>query len=176
VDWLVGVDWDRILVPTTPLLEIVLRGSLVYLALFGLLRLVLKREAGGLGVADLLVVVLLADASQNALVDDYASIPDGLLLVATLVFWSHALNWLGYRFPGAERVLRPDPLPLVRDGRLLRRNLRKELLTEGELMTQLRLQGVDRLAEVKQACMEADGRISVVVAGPTPAMSERRAG
>lgn len=92
MDRMLGVDWRRLVVPATLLLATVPRGSLVYRARFGLLSLGLKREAGGLGVADLLVVVLLADAAQNALVDDDTSIPEGLLLVGTLVFWCHALN------------------------------------------------------------------------------------
>lgn len=63
---IVGVEWAKMLIPDTPLLEIFLRGSIVYLALFFLLRVVLKRESGTLGITDLLVVVLIADAAQNA--------------------------------------------------------------------------------------------------------------
>ncbi|MEA2524734.1 MAG: hypothetical protein QOF01_5460 [Thermomicrobiales bacterium] len=162
MDWIVGVDWGHVFGFDTPLLETMLRGSIVYLGLFALLRIVVKRESGALGVTDLLVVVLLADAAQNAMVDDYASVPDGLLLVGTIVFWSYALNWLGYRYPRAQRLIRPGPLPLVRDGRLLLGNLKQELLTEGELMSQLRLQGYDDLGLIAAAYMEGDGRISVI--------------
>ena len=161
-DWLFNVDWAHVFVPDTPLLEIVVRGTAMYLALFLLLRLVLKRETGAIGISDLLVVVLIADAAQNGLADNYSSIPDGLILVLTIVFWSWALNWLGFRFRLFQRLVHPDPLPLVRDGRLLRRNLEKELITEGELMSQLRLQGVDNIADVSAAYMEGDGRISVI--------------
>ncbi len=162
MDRLVGVDWRHAFVPDTPLLEIVLRGSVMYLALFGLLRLVLKRESGAVGLTDLLVVVLIADAAQNGMADDYASIPDGILLVATILFWAHALNWLGYRVPAVGRLVHPQPLPLVEDGRMLRRNMRRELVTEEELRSQLRLQGCDDLAAVARAYMEGDGRISVI--------------
>jgi uncharacterized membrane protein YcaP (DUF421 family) len=157
-----GVDWANVLLPQTPLLEIIVRGSVTYLALFALLRLVLKRETGAVGMTDLLVVVLIADAAQNAMADDYRSVPDGIILVVTLVFWSWALNWLGYHFPLIQRLVHPPPLPLVRDGRMLRRNMAQELITEDELMSQLRLQGVDDLAQVAAANMEGDGRISVV--------------
>jgi uncharacterized membrane protein YcaP (DUF421 family) len=167
-DWLFTVDWEHVFVPNTPLLEIILRGTTMYLGLFALLRLVLKRESGAVGITDLLVVVLLADAAQNGLADDYRSIPDGLLLVTTIIFWSWALNWLGFRFPVFQGMIHPAPLTLVRDGRLLRRNLEKELITEGELMSQLRLQGVDNVGEVSAAYMEGDGRISVIQQnGPT---------
>src|SRR5262245_18723861 len=96
-------------------------------------------------MADLLVVVLIADAAQNAMSANYVSVPDGILLVATIVSWSYCLDWLGCRFPRLQRFLRPPPLPLVRDGRLLRHNLRRELVSEEELMSQLREQGVEDL-------------------------------
>ena len=163
MELLVGVDWEKLFVPSTPLLETVLRGTLMYLALFLLMRFVLQRETGALGLADLLVVVLLADAAQNGLADDYSSIPDGVLLVSTILFWSYALNWLGYRVPSFERLLHPAPMPLVRNGRLLRKNMERELVTEEELMSQLRLQGVDDLGEVKAVHMEGDGRFSVIL-------------
>ncbi len=159
---LIGVDWGKVLLPDTPLLEIFVRGSVLYLAIFFLLRVVLKRESGGMGITDLLVIVLIADAAQNAMADDYSSIPDGILLVATIVFWSYALNWLGHRFPRIERFIHPEPLPLIKDGRMLPERMREELVTEEELKSQLRLQGVEDPAEVKAAYMEGDGRISVI--------------
>ena len=162
-DWLVGADWGGVFRPDAPVLEIVVRGSVVYLALFALLRFVLKREAGTLAITDLLVVVLIADAAQNAMADDYRSLPDGLLLVATIVFWSYALDWLGFRFPRLRPLVRPRPLPLVKDGRMLRQNMRRELVTEDELMSQLRLHGCDDVSRVKEAYMEGDGRISVIL-------------
>jgi len=163
MDWLVGVDWRHALLPDTPLLEIFLRGTLTYLAIFALLRIIIKREAGGqVAYADVLVLVLIADAAQNAMAGNYNSVPDGVLLVATILFWSYALDWLGYHVPALRRLLRPAPLPLVRDGAMLRRNMRRELITEEELMSQLRQSGAEDLAEVKLAVMESDGSISVV--------------
>ena len=145
-----------------PILEIILRGSLVYLVIFVLLRFVLKRVAGTLTIGDLLIIVLIADASQNAMSAGYTSITDGLILVATIIFWTYALDWLAYHFPRFESLLHPPPLPLVRDGQMLARNMRRELITVDELMSHLREQGVKDLKEVKTAAMEGDGRISVV--------------
>ncbi len=162
MDWLIDVDWRKLFVPETPILEIVVRGSLVYVGLFALMRFVLKREAGALGPSDLLVVVLIADAAQNAMADDYRSLPDGLLLVAVILFWAQAINWLGFRSPRFERMLKPPGMALVRDGRMLRKNMAKELITEGELWAQLRLQGVDDLTQVKAAYVEPNGRVSVI--------------
>jgi uncharacterized membrane protein YcaP (DUF421 family) len=156
------LNWKQIFDPTVPLAEIFLRGTIVYLSLFILLRLVLKREAGTLAITDLLVVVLIADAAQNAMAAEYHSITEGLVLVATLVFWSYTLDWLGYQFPRVRRLVHPPPLPLVKDGRLLRRNMRQELITEEELMSQCRQQGVSDLCDVRAAYMEGDGHISVI--------------
>jgi uncharacterized membrane protein YcaP (DUF421 family) len=159
------VDWHSVFVPKTPLLEIVVRGTLVYLALFLLLRLILKRQSGTIGVTDLLVVVLIADAAQNAMAGGYTSVPDGLILVTTIIFWSYALDWAGYRFPRLGRFIHPPPLELVRDGQILWRNLRRELITLDELKSQLRQQGLEDVGQVRRAFMEGDGRISVVSRG-----------
>jgi len=156
------LNWKQIFVPGVPLLEIFLRGTIVYLSLFALLRLVLKREAGTLAITDLLVVVLIADAAQNAMAAEYHSVTEGLVLVATLVFWSYALDWLGYRYSGIRRFVHPPPLPLVKDGKMLRRNMRQELITEEELMSQCRQQGISDLCDVRAAYMEGDGHISVI--------------
>jgi uncharacterized membrane protein YcaP (DUF421 family) len=148
-------------VPSLNLGEIFVRGTVVYLFLFALLRVV-RREAGALGISDLLVVVLIADAAQNAMSSEYKSITEGLVLVATIAFWDYFLDWLGYRFPAVRRLLRPAPLPLIKDGRIQHRNMRQEMITEEELMGQLREQGVENVEEVKKSYMEADGHISVI--------------
>ncbi len=162
MDNILDVDWGKVLSPDTPLLEIFVRGSALYLIVFALLRFVQKRQSGTVGMTDLLVLVLIADAAQNAMADDYSSITDGILLVATIIFWSQALDWLGYRIPAVGRFVHPPALPLVEDGRINVRNCRKELITEEELLTQLRLQGVEDVSEVRKAYMEGNGQISVV--------------
>ena len=154
------MDWDSIFVPNVPVGEIILRGTLVYLALFFVLR-VSRRETGGVGISDLLVIVLVADASQNAMAGEYRSLTDGLILVSTIVFWDFFLDWLGYRFARVERLLRPAPLLLIRNGRMLRQNMKRELISEEELMGKLREQGISRLEEVKRCYMEGDGQVSV---------------
>ena len=155
------IDWQSVFVPSLNLFEIILRGTLVYLFLFVILR-VLRREAGAIGISDLLVVVLIADAAQNAMASEYRSITEGVILVATIAFWDYFLDWLSFHFPGIRPLLRPPPLPLIKDGRLQRQNMRKELITLEELMGQLREQGVDRVEDVKTCCLEGDGTVSVI--------------
>lgn len=174
MDKLFGVDWAEAFIPSVSLLEIFLRGTLMYLVLFALLRLVLKRQAGTVGITDLLVLVLIADAAQNAMSANYTSITEGVLLVATIIFWSYALDWLGYRCPFLQRLVHPPPLPLVRDGQMLRRNMRRELITEEELLAEVRAQGYEDLSQVKQANMEGNGRISVIGIEPQHAQDAGR--
>ncbi|NJP35442.1 DUF421 domain-containing protein [Micromonospora thermarum] len=156
------VDWRTVFTPDTPLLEIVVRGSVMYLTLFFLLRVLLKRESGTTGVTDLLVIVLIADAAQNGMASNYTSLADGVVLVATIIGWAYLLDALAYRWPAAARVIRPGSLVLVRDGRMLRRNMRRELVTEEELYAKLREQGVDDIADAREVRMESDGEFSVI--------------
>jgi uncharacterized membrane protein YcaP (DUF421 family) len=156
------MDWKSLLSLDIPLLEIIVRGTVMYIALFILLRMVLKRQAGGLGMTDLLLITLIADASQNAMAGEYRSLPAGIILVATILFWSYALDWIGYRLPWFGRLIEPPPLPLIRDGKLLRRNMRRELVTEEELQSQVRLQGLEDVKQVRTANMESDGQISII--------------
>ena len=155
------MDLQKLFALDTPFLEIFVRGTCVYLALFCMLRL-LKRQAGNLAVTDMLVVVIVADAAQNAMAGSYQSITDGLLLVAVIIAWDFALDWLGYRFACIGKLLHPAPLPLIKNGKLLRKNLRAELVTIEEVMSSLREQGVAQVSDVKMACLEGDGKISVV--------------
>jgi uncharacterized membrane protein YcaP (DUF421 family) len=157
------IDWQAIFIPSIGVFELIIRGSLVYLALFSVLRLLPSRQLGTLGITDLLVVVLFAEAAQNAMASHYTSITEGAILVGTVIFWSYLLNWLGYKFPQFQRFLNPPPLLLVKNGRMIQRHLQRELITEDELMSKLRQQGVEFLADVKLAYMEADGSISIII-------------
>jgi uncharacterized membrane protein YcaP (DUF421 family) len=155
------IDWKSAFVPTVHLGEIFLRGTIVYLFILFVLRL-LRREAGSLSISDLLVVVLIADAAQNAMASEYKSITEGLVLVTTIAFWDYFLEWLGYRVPRINRLIRPAPLLLIKDGRLQRYQMKQEMITEEELMGQLRQQGLESVEEVKKCYLEGDGHVSVV--------------
>jgi uncharacterized membrane protein YcaP (DUF421 family) len=161
MDTLSQIDWKSVFIPSLHIGEIILRGTVVYLFLFVLLRL-LRRGAGTIGISDLLVVVLIADAAQNAMASEYKSITEGLILVATIVFWDYFLDWLGYKVTPVRRLIRPAPLLLIKNGRVQRRNLRREMITEEELIEQLREHGVESVEEVKASHIEGDGHISVI--------------
>ena len=90
-----SIDWQAMFSPEHALIEIVLRGTMMYIVLFSILRFFMKRQSGVIGIADLLVIVLVADAAQNAMANEYKSITEGTLLVVTIVFWNFAVDWLG---------------------------------------------------------------------------------
>jgi uncharacterized membrane protein YcaP (DUF421 family) len=156
------IDWQTLFVPQTPLVEIVIRGTVIYLVLLAALRVLVRRHIGSLSLMDLLLIVLIADAAQNAMADEYHSITEGLVLCAVLIGWNYLLDWLSFRYETIEKLLEPRPLPVVRNGRMQRRNMRMELLTDDELMSQLRQQGIEKLESVKLAYIEPDGAVSVV--------------
>jgi uncharacterized membrane protein YcaP (DUF421 family) len=161
-----NIDWQGIFTPQYSLLEMVVRGTIMYAILFVFMRIVLKRQSGGIGTTDILVVVLLAEVTGNAFSTDAKSVVEGGVLVATIVFWSYVVEWMTHRFPVVEQFLHSPPLLLIENGKMLRRNTKAELITEGELMAQLREEGIDDIALVKRACMEADGMISIIKVQP----------
>ena len=169
-----SVEWADLFHISVPLLETFVRGTCVYIALFLMLRFVMKRQTGGIGVTDVLVIVMIADAAQNAMAGEYKSIIDGILLVAVILFWDFVINWLTFHVPWFAEALDPRPVQLIKHGRILRTNLRRELITPDELDAQLRLQGVDDHRNVKCAFMESDGKISVVTYGTKRTEAQKR--
>jgi uncharacterized membrane protein YcaP (DUF421 family) len=157
-----NVDWLSILLPDTPVVEIIVRGSIMYLALFCFLRFVLHRQAGNLSLTDLLVITMMADAAQNGMAGDYHSVSDGIILVATLVGWNFGLEWLAYNFPWFERIIEAPCVMLVNKGRLLHRNMRREFITREDLVMRMHEEGLEDFAQVKRAYLEGDGKISVI--------------
>ena len=142
--------------------ELVLRGTLVYWLLFLIFRFVLRRDVGAVGIADILLLVIVADAAQNAMSGGYETFTEGAILVLTIVGWNWLLDMLSYRFAFVRRFATPTRLQLVRDGTPLRRNMRREYITMEELREKLREQGLEKLEDVKAAYLEGDGQISVI--------------
>ena len=157
-----SIDWRGIFTPTNSLMELVVRGTIMYFVLFGLLRFVVKRQAGGIGTTDVLVIVLLAEVAGNGFAAEYKSVVEGAVLIGIILFWSYVLEWASHRFPRLERILHPPKLVLIENGRMLRKNMRAELVTKEELMAQLREKGIEDCNQVKRAIMESDGMISII--------------
>jgi uncharacterized membrane protein YcaP (DUF421 family) len=155
------IDWQQMFVPETSLLEMIIRGTLMYLGMFVLLR-VFRRQSGSVSMADLLVIVIIADAAQNGMAGDSKSVTEALVLIGTIITWDYVIDWLGFKSKVMERVLEPQPVMLIQNGRLIKKNLDAEMLTEDEVMSQLRQQGVADIKSVRECRLEGNGEFSVI--------------
>jgi uncharacterized membrane protein YcaP (DUF421 family) len=142
--------------------ELILRGTLVYWLLFLIFRFILRRDVGAVGIADILLLVIVADAAQNAMSGGYDTFSEGAILVGTIVAWNWLLDWLSFHSSAVRRFASPAKLLLIQRGVPQLRNLRREFITMQELQEKLREQGIENLAEVKAAYLEGDGQISVI--------------
>jgi uncharacterized membrane protein YcaP (DUF421 family) len=156
------LDWRDIVSPDVSLLEIVVRGSVLYLVVTALLRLTLRRSTGEVGTIDFVLILLIANASTNAMTGGSTAILDAVILILTIAAWNYGLNALGYYVPAIERLMLPPPLAVIRDGALVPRNMRREFLSRNELLAELREHGITSIDEVQAAFIEADGTISII--------------
>ncbi|HKJ93141.1 MAG TPA: YetF domain-containing protein [Longimicrobiales bacterium] len=155
-------DWGAILLPQAPLLELVARGTAIYIFLFIVLRIVDRRQYGGIAVSDFLVVLLIATAVRNGLTSDYTTIGDAIVSGLTLILWDHAVNALAFHIRPLRDLLREKPMPVILHGDVLRDNAREQLLTLGEIREKLREHGIESVRDVDAAYIEPDGSFSVI--------------
>jgi uncharacterized membrane protein YcaP (DUF421 family) len=154
---------------TVPLLEKVLRPWLVYIFLVIGLRLAGKRELAQLNTFDLIVLLTLSNTVQNAIIGNDNSVVGGLIGATSLL----AINYLIVRFlfrrMKLDRFLEGKPTPLIENGRLLHKNLERELITEAELEAVAHRQGFRSLKDVESAILETGGSIAFIGKDPSPA-------
>ncbi|MFN0102614.1 MAG: DUF421 domain-containing protein [Bryobacteraceae bacterium] len=142
--------------------ELMLRGSLIYWFLFLLFRFILRRDTGSVGLADILLIVLIADASQNGMAGEYKSVGEAFVLIGTIAAWNYSIDQMSFRYAWFARFAEPPVVPLIRHGKIIRANLRREMLSVEELESQIRTNGLETVSDVKFAALEPDGTISVV--------------
>jgi len=147
---------------TMPLDEIGVRATIVYLAVVVLIRLIPKRNAGHVSPNDMLTLIVIGTLATDAIIAEDSTLADKLVMIGFIVVWSYLLDFIEYRVPAVRGLLRDQQTILVDRGKMVRRNMRREMVTEDELRAVLRKEGIDDLASVRSACMEADGEISVI--------------
>lgn len=155
-------DWAKVLLPQVPIFESIVRATVVYLLVFILLRILLKRESGGTSISDVLLLVLIADAVQNGIQGNAISVADAVILGGTLIFWDWLINYLSYHYKWFYHLVHPRPLAVVIDGAIHRKNARRELLTKDDILQEMRLQGIEHLSEVARATVQPNGEISFI--------------
>jgi uncharacterized membrane protein YcaP (DUF421 family) len=142
-------------------LELFLRGSLLYLAILIMIRILPRRTGGELATMDLVFVLLVAEAAAHGF-GDYKSVSEAIIVVGTLMAWNYVINVASYYIPFVEKLVSAPAIQIIRDGKLLRRNMRREYLTEEELKDYIRKDGIEDVGNVKSAFIESDGKISIV--------------
>ena len=150
MDQIFNVDWGKVFAPDTSLLEIFVRGTVTYLVLFALLRIVLKREAGTLGIPDLLVLELIADAAGMRWRAAITPSATGCSSSPPLSFGATPLIGWAIMCRSSSVCCTPAPLRLVSAGQMVRRNMRHELVSTEELLSLLRQEGVEDIARSKR--------------------------
>jgi uncharacterized membrane protein YcaP (DUF421 family) len=151
-----------------PILEKVLRPWLVYVFLIVGLRLAGKRGLAQLNTFDLIVLLTLSNTVQNAIIGDDNSVTGGVIGATSLLVINYVVIRFLFRRMRLDRFLEGSPTPLIEGGRLVRKNLERELITEAELATAAHRQGFRDLREVERAIIEAGGSIAFIGKDPSP--------
>jgi uncharacterized membrane protein YcaP (DUF421 family) len=134
----------------------------VYVFLVVGLRVFGKRELGQLSLYDLVLVIILGNAVQNAMINNDNTLGGGVVAATVLLLLNWILNRFVLRSRRAEHILVGDPVLVVHDGQPMRERMAREGITMDELMAALREHGIDALSQVHMAVLESDGTISVV--------------
>jgi uncharacterized membrane protein YcaP (DUF421 family) len=157
--------------------EIIARTLIIYGALLVGLRVAGKRELGQMTAFDVVVLLLISEAVQNAIIGGDLSVTGGLIAAGTLIGANYGIAKARERLPWLREFIEGSPTELVRDGKLLRENMRKENVEPEELMMEIREHGLADLKDVRLAVLENDGSISVVPAdgdGQPPRIRPRK--
>ena len=143
-------------------MDIVFRATAMFFVLFLLLRLMGKRELSQMTPFELIVLVVFGDLIQQGVTHNDFSLVGAILAIVTMAFWALAFSWLTYWFPRAESILDGEPRVIVRDGQIVRENLRRDRLTRAEILSEMRLSGVAQLDDVAWAILEPQGKMSFI--------------
>ncbi len=144
------------------LLEIALRTTVVYVFLLILIRLAGKREIGQLTPFDLVVLLLISNAVQNAMTGPDTSVTGGIVAAFTLIVINVIVAMVRQRSEWFQRFVEGVPVVLVAHGKIIYRNLKREHLTVEELMAALREHEVSDIEKVELSMLEVDGSVTVL--------------
>lgn len=144
-------------------MDAIIRGAVVYLFLLALFRLTGQRSLAQITVFDFVLLLIISEASQQALIGNDNSMTHGALVVMTLVALNVALSLMKQRWPRVDKLLDDVPLVLVDDGRLLHKRMDKVRVGEDDILEAARAcQGLERLDQIKYAVLERNGEITII--------------
>lgn len=143
-------------------LPIVISSATVYIFIVLAIRLFGKKELAQLSVIDLVFILLISNAVQNAMVGSNSTLSGGLVAASTLFVVNYLLKAILLKSPGLNRLIQGDPLMLVYDGEVIQKHLDQSQISIEELEAAVREHGVESVKEVNLAILEVDGNISVL--------------
>lgn len=143
-------------------MDIVLRATAMFALLYALIRLLGKRELGQMTPFELVLLVVMGDLIQQGVTHNDFSLTGGMLAIGTFAFWALTLSWATYLFPKLKNALEGEPRVVVKNGKIIEANLRRDRLTRDEILSEMRLAGIGRLANVEWAILEPQGKISFI--------------
>jgi uncharacterized membrane protein YcaP (DUF421 family) len=143
-------------------MDIVIRATVMFFALYLLVRVMGKRELAQMTPFELIVLVVLGDLIQQGVTHNDFSLTGAILAIATMGFWALALSWVTFWSPKAETILDGEPRVIVRNGRIVQENLHRDRLTRAEILSEMRLAGIGRLSDVAWAILEPQGKMSFI--------------
>jgi len=153
--------WNDMFVIGLPILEKIIRPILVYLALVVLLRIFGKRELAQLNPFDLVVLLSLSNTVQNAIIGNDNSVTGGVIGAVTLLATNYLVVRFLFKHRRLDQLVEGKSTTLIDRGKILQKNLAKELLSHSELLTVLHRQGFDDVSEVEQCVLEPSGTFAV---------------
>ena len=143
-------------------MDIALRATVIFVALYVLVRLMGKRELAQMTPFELIVLVVIGDLIQQGVTQNDFSLTGAIIAVSTIALLALLMSWASYLWPWAERLLEGEPRVIVQNGAVLKANLRRNRLTIGEIESEMRLAGIARLSDVAWAILEPRGKISFI--------------
>ncbi|POY39520.1 DUF421 domain-containing protein [Flavobacterium alvei] len=145
-----------------PYLDIILRSASVYLFMLIALRIFGKKELSQLNTADVILILLISNSVQNAMVGSDTSLLGGLAAAAVLFIINFTFKRLMFKFPKFSDFMQDKPEILIHEGKLDFKTLSKLNITSEELQEAIREHGVEHFSDVKLAMLEIDGNISII--------------
>ena len=147
-------------------MDIVLRATVMFFALYLLVRVMGKRELAQLTPFELIVLVVFGDLIQQGVTHNDFSLTGAILAISTMAFWALAMSWATFISPKAEAILDGEPRVIVRHGQVVEENLHRDRLTRAEILSEMRLAGIARLSDVAWAILEPQGKMSFIKRSP----------
>jgi uncharacterized membrane protein YcaP (DUF421 family) len=162
------MNFINLLTPTLGIWELIIRASIVYLVVLLLLRISGKRQMGQMGATEFVAILLISNAVQNAMNGGDNSLGAGLILAGVIIFLSSMIALVIYRNSFFSSVFEGTPTLLIHKGKLIKKHLMNERMSEKELLVLLRKQGVHKIDEIDSAILEADCTLTINRKGDEP--------